>query len=130
MKAVRIHAHGGPTALQVDDIPRPRSGRAEVLVRVAAAGVNPVDVKHRERTADSLPQIAGSDPAGTVVAVSAHVDEYEPGDRVFRTALHNNAVPTGSFAEYVAVPTDLVARLDDRVDAVSGAALALVGVTA
>jgi NADPH2:quinone reductase len=130
MRAVRFHDHGGPEQLMVEDVDRPTPGDGEVLVKVRAAAVNPVDTYFREGSYQpgSLPWVPGSDAAGVVTAVADDVTDYDPGDRVFATALGNDH--QGTCAEYVAVPTDRLARLPDRVGFAAGAAGALVGVTA
>ena len=130
MRAVRYHEHGGPEVLQVEDVPRPDPDDEEVLVAVEAAAVNPVDTYFREGSyePDDLPWIPGSDAAGIVEAVGEDVGGFEPGDRVFATGLGRDH--PGTCAEYVAAPTDRVARLPDGVPFDVGAAVALVGVTA
>ncbi|MFD1588975.1 NADPH:quinone reductase [Halorientalis brevis] len=130
MRAVRYHEHGGTDVLQVDEIDRPTPAGGDVLVDVAAAAINPVDTYFREGSYEpaTLPMIPGSDVAGTVAAVGEGVTAFEEGDRVFATGLGNDR--QGTCAEYVAVPTDSLARLPDSVDFRTGAASALVGVTA
>jgi NADPH2:quinone reductase len=130
MRAVRYHDHGGPEQLMVEEVDRPDPRDGEVLVKVRAASVNPVDTYFREGSypPGGLPWIPGSDAAGVVTAVGDDVTDYDPGDRVFATALGNDH--PGTCAEYVAAPTDRVALLPDRVDFATGAAIALVGVTA
>ncbi|WP_254821499.1 alcohol dehydrogenase catalytic domain-containing protein [Haloglomus halophilum] len=130
MRAVRYHDHGGPEQLMVEDVDRPTPDDDEVLVKVRAASVNPVDTYFREGSyaPGGLPWIPGSDAAGVVTAVGDDVTEYDPGDRVVATALGNDR--PGTCAEYVAVPTDRLARLPDRVGFAAAAAGALVGVTA
>ncbi|WP_340101665.1 NADPH:quinone reductase [Salinibaculum salinum] len=130
MQAVRYHEHGGTDVLQVDDVDRPEATDDSVLVEVDAAGVNPVDTYFREGSYEpaSLPWIPGSDVAGTVAEVGDEVTDFAVGDRVFGTGL-GNTVP-GTCAEYVAAPTDLIAHLPEGVDFETGAATALVGVTA
>lgn len=130
MRAVRYHEHGGPEQLAVEDIDRPEPDRDELLVRVEAAGVNPVDTYFREGTypVPSLPWIPGSDAAGVVERVGEDVTDFKPGDRVFATGL--GRTEQGTCAEYVSVPRRLAAELPDPVSFEAGAALALVGVTA
>ena len=130
MRAVRYHDHGGPDALTVDDVARPTPDGSELLVEVAAAAVNPVDTYFRDGSYDpgALPWVPGSDVAGTVVAVGDGADGFAVGDRVFGTGLGNHH--PGTCAEYVTVPADMLAHLPDAVDFETGAATALVGVTA
>lgn len=85
MKAVRFHRHGGPEVLVFEDAPRPSPGEGEILVRVAAAGVNPVDAHVRRgggRTVP-LPFTPGYDLAGTVEEVGPGVTAFKPGDEVY-----------------------------------------------
>ncbi|WP_331233705.1 NADPH:quinone reductase [Natronorarus salvus] len=129
MQAVRYHDHGGPDVLAVEETERPETGRDELLVEVRAAAVNPVDTYFREGSyqALGLPMTPGSDLAG-VVAETDGESEFQVGDRVFATGL--GKAHQGTYAEYAAVPTDRVARLPEAVEFESGAATALVGVTA
>jgi NADPH2:quinone reductase len=130
MQAVRYHEHGGRDVLTVEDVNRPEPDEGEVLVDVEAAGVNPVDTYFRDGSYEpgELPWIPGSDVAGTVAAVGDGVTAFDAGDRVFGTGL-GNQVP-GTCAESVAAPTEMLAHLPESVDFETGAATALVGVTA
>ncbi|WP_254274098.1 NADPH:quinone reductase [Haloarcula marina] len=130
MRAVRFHEHGGPEVLTVEDVPMPTPEGDEVLVEVAAAGVNPVDTYFRDGAYDpgELPWIPGSDCAGTVAEIGDAVEGYAEGDRVFATGLGNWL--QGTCAEYAIVPESHLAHLPDAVDFETGAAVALVGVTA
>ncbi|WP_299234669.1 quinone oxidoreductase family protein [Natronomonas sp.] len=130
MYAVRHHEAGGPEVLRYESIDRPEPGPGEVLVEVRAASVNPVDAKLRAVRDPDSPKTTGSDLAGVVAAVGQGVSAHAVGDRVFATGLHSDRFRGGSFAEYAAVPTDLLAALPDAVSFEDGAALALVGVTA
>ena len=129
MRAVRYHEAGGPEVLELEDVERPDPGPGEVLVETEAASVNPVDAKFRAWGVPSMTKTTGSDLAGTVAAAGAGVD-YAAGDRVFATGLHTDRFAGGSFADYVVVPTDLLASLPEGVTFAEGAAVALVGVTA
>jgi NADPH2:quinone reductase len=130
MRAVRYHDHGGPEQLLVEEVDRPVPGADEVLVKVRAASVNPVDTYFREGSyrPGGLPWVPGSDAAGVVVDAGEEVTDLDPGSRVFATALGNDQ--PGTCAEYVAVPTDRLAVLPDTVDFAAAAAVGLVGVTA
>lgn len=130
MRAVRNHEAGTPDVLQIDEIPRPTPGPGEVLVDVRAASINPTDAKRRQRGAGPLPKTTGSDFAGVVEAVGEEVTEFTVGDRVCGTGLHTTRFQQGSFADYVAVPTDVVTHLPEGISYEDGAAVALVGVTA
>ena len=131
MQAVRYHDHGGTDVLAVEAVERPEpDDDDEVLVEVGAAAVNPVDTYFRDGSYEpaTLPWIPGSDVAGTVAAVGDDVTGFAVGDRVFGTGL-GNQLP-GTCAEYVAAPTGMLAHLPDAVGFETGAATALVGVTA
>src|SRR3954462_7786934 len=100
MKAVRVHVCGGPDALRYEDAPVPTPQPGEALVKIAAAGVNFIDVQHREGRykPPALPFTVGSAGAGTVTAVGQGVTEVAIGDRVAY------AMVLGAYAEYAAVP--------------------------
>jgi len=130
MRAVRYHDHGGTDVLTLEEADRPEPGPEELLVRVEAAGINPVDTYFREGSypLPELPWIPGSDAAGEVAAVGDDVEAFAVGDRVYATGLGREE--QGTCAEYVAVPTELAATLPDGVEYDAAAALALVGTTA
>lgn len=130
MRAVRYHEFGDPDVLEVEDVPVPTPERSEVIVAVRAASVNPTDARRRHEGAAELPKTTGSDFAGVVEAVGDEVTAFAVGDRVCGTGLHTTRFQQGSFAEYVAVPTDIVTPLPGDVSFEAGAAVALVGVTA
>lgn len=130
MYAVRYHETGGPDVLRYEEVDRPDPGHGEVLVEVRAASVNPIDVLLREARPPESSKTTGSDLAGVVREVGPGVERYAPGDRVFATGLHTGRFSGGSFAEFAAVPLDLLAPLPDELSFEEGAAVALVGVTA
>lgn len=130
MDALRYHEAGEPDVLQLESIDCPSPAAGEVLVAVEAASVNPVDAKFRAWRDPETPKTTGSDLAGVVEAVGEEVTGFEVDDRVFATGLHTARFDGGSFAEYAAVPTDLLAHLPSEVSFQEGAAIALVGVTA
>lgn len=104
MKAIRVHAFGGPEVLQYEDVETPVPGEGEVLVRVEAAGVNPVETYVRTGTyarKPALPYTPGSDGAGVVEQVGRGVTAHRAGDRVYVAALVAQR-NTGTYAEYVA----------------------------
>ena len=130
MRAVRFHEHGGPEVLQVDDVERPDPGHGEVVVDVAAAGVNPVDTYFREGAypVPHLPFIGGGDLAGVVSEVGDGVEAFSPGDRVLGTGLGKGR--PGTYAEAAAAPVETLAHLPESVSFAEGAALGTVGGTA
>jgi NADPH:quinone reductase-like Zn-dependent oxidoreductase len=107
MKAVRIHAFGNSSVLKYEDAPRPEIGPDEVLVKVVACGVNPVDWKIREGFMEpmaphTLPLTLGWDVAGTVAETGDLVRRFAKGDAVF---CRPDTTKNGGYAEYVAVKT-------------------------
>lgn len=114
MKAVAMHAFGGPEVLVVTDLPRPKPDRGELLIRTLAAGVNPVDWKIREgslsRVPHGFPLIPGWDVAGVVDELGEGCQRFRKGERVFAYArkLH---IQWGTYAEYVCVPERHVALM-------------------
>jgi NADPH2:quinone reductase len=125
MKAIRVHAPGGPEALRYEDVPQPAAGPGEVLVKIEAAGVNFIDVYQRNgHYKVPVPFTLGLEAAGTVAAVGVGVAEPKVGDRVAYTTV------LGAYAEYAVVPADRVVRLPDGVSAKQGAAAMLQGLTA
>ena len=131
MRAVRLHDHGGPEVLGVEEIDRPTPASDELLVEVAAAGVNPVDTYFRDGSYEpvGLPFTPGVDLAGVVAATGDAVTEFEEGDRVFGTGI-GNAGYQGAYAEYATVPTDRVVELSDDVDLTEAGAAGVAAVTA
>ena len=86
MKAIRVKEFGGPEVLRLEEVPTPRPGPGEVLVRIHAIGVNPVETYIRAGTYARLPELPytpGNDCAGVVEQVGADVNEFKPGDRVY-----------------------------------------------
>ncbi|HWP35468.1 MAG TPA: quinone oxidoreductase [Thermodesulfobacteriota bacterium] len=125
MKAVRVHRHGGPEVLTYEEVARPAPGRGEALVRLAAAGVNYIDIYHRTGLyPQPLPFIPGSEGAGVVEAVGEGVTEVRPGDRV------GYAMQLGSYAEYAVVPAWKLVPLPAGTDPQQAAAALLQGMTA
>jgi len=132
MKAVRLHQYGGPEVLQYEDAPRPEPASGEVLVRVHAAAVNPVDWKVRAGYTKGfldyqLPLIPGWDLSGVVEAVGAGVADWQPGDEVYsRPDIGRN----GSYAEYIAVKASELGRKPKSIDHASASAIPLAALTA
>ena len=127
MKAIRVHKFGGPEVLQLDDVPDPTPGPGQVLVRIRAAGVNPVDTYIRAGTytlTPPLPYIPGTDAAGVVDALGDGVTRVKKGDRVYvvRTA---GPPLTGGYAELAVCHEPLVQPLPPSVSFSQGAAVAV-----
>jgi NADPH:quinone reductase-like Zn-dependent oxidoreductase len=130
MRAVRQDSLGGPEVLRLVEVPAPEPAPTEVLVRVAAAGVNPVDWKTRA-TGGFLgqpPFTVGWDVAGVVEAVGAGVTRFAVGDRVF--GMPRFPRQAGAYAEYVTSRSRQLASIPDRLSDVEAAALPLGGLTA
>lgn len=125
MKAIRVHALGGPEVLGVEEVPAPGLKPKEALVRVKAAGVNFIDVYHRTGLYPlALPFTPGMEAAGTVEAVGAQVTEVKPGDRVAY------AMTPGAYAELACVPSWRLVSVPDGVSLDQAAAAMLQGMTA
>ncbi|WP_030846817.1 NADP-dependent oxidoreductase [Streptomyces sp. NRRL F-4474] len=131
MRAIVVNEWGGPENLVEREIERPEPGLGEVLVRVHAAGVNPVDWKTRASGAliawGETP-ILGWDVSGTVEAVGPGVTLYAPGDEVY--GMPHFPRQAGGYAEYVAAPARHFARKPASLDHVQAAALPLAALTA
>jgi NADPH:quinone reductase-like Zn-dependent oxidoreductase len=130
MRAVRQHTLGGPDVLGVEEVPKPEPGPTEVLVRVAAAGVNPVDWKVRAGGGflGEPPFTVGWDVAGTVEEVGFGVTWLAPGDRVF--GMPRFPREAACYAEYVVSPSRHLARTPDGLADAEAAAVPLAGLTA
>jgi NADPH:quinone reductase-like Zn-dependent oxidoreductase len=128
MKAVRMQGFGGPEVLAYEDVPRPEPTANELLVRVHAAGVNPVDWKIREGHFGTvpLPALVGSDFSGVVESVGPKVTEFRMGDPVFGTVTDES----GSYAEYAISGVSQVARKPASLDDIEAAALPIASLTA
>jgi NADPH:quinone reductase-like Zn-dependent oxidoreductase len=127
MKAVVIHQYGGPEVLKFEDYPDPVPGAGEVLVRVAATSVNPIDYKRRAGlTKDfyplQFPGLIGVDVAGTVVKIGAGVNDFAVGDHVF-------AMADNTYAELCVVKAAVLANVPKGLDLIQAAALPLVTTT-
>jgi NADPH:quinone reductase-like Zn-dependent oxidoreductase len=128
MKAVRIHAFGGPEVLRYEEVPRPEPRADQLLVRVHAAGVNPVDWKIREGLLgrDPLPQIMGSDFSGVIEARGSDTQEFHIGEAVFGTV----ADESGSYAQYALTTGPQIASKPPGLNDVEAAALPIASFTA
>src|ERR1700726_3514652 len=106
MKAIQVPKTGGVEVLTLVDIPTPKPKPNEVIVKIAAAGVNFIDVYFREgRYPVTPPFILGQEASGVVSEVGSDVKDFKPGDRVAFTGI------TGAYAEYEAVPADRLVRV-------------------
>ncbi|HSF20000.1 MAG TPA: quinone oxidoreductase [Vicinamibacteria bacterium] len=125
MKAIRIHAPGGPGALRYESVPDPTPGPGEAVIRLQAAGVNFIDVYHRTGLYPmELPFTPGMEGAGVVERVGENVTEVKEGDPVAW------AMAAGSYAELARVPAWKLVPVPDSVDAPTAAAAMLQGMTA
>jgi NADPH2:quinone reductase len=126
MKAVCIHEFGGPGVLKYEDVPQPSPSRGEAVVKIAAIGLNFIDIYFRTGLykPPKMPFTPGSEAAGTVVSVGEGVTEVKAGDRVAY------AMALGAYAEYASVPAWRLVKLPDGMDFKSGAAIMLQGMTA
>ncbi|WBU61827.1 NADP-dependent oxidoreductase [Paracoccus albus] len=132
MEAFVMTEYGGPTASEFREVERPQPGRDEVLVKVHAAGLNPVDYKIREGKLKAilrfpLPTVMGSELSGIVESVGEGVSKFAPGDRVFARMPKDKM---GAFAEYAVVPAKFLARVPDALSLSDAAGVPLAGLTA
>jgi len=131
MKAARMHEFGGPEVLVVDDVTMPELGPDEVLVRVMAASINPVDYKIRSGAfkagaSTPLPLVLGRDVAGVVERRGRDAARFAPGDEVF--ALLDRS--RGGYAEYVTIAESICAPKPRTLDFAQAAGVPLAGITA
>ena len=131
MKAVCIYGYGGPEVLSYEDAPRPHPGHGEVLVRVHAAGINPVDWKIRqgelkEQLHYLFPLILGWDVSGVVEAAGTGTMRLKAGDEVFSRP---DIARDGAYAEYIVMRESEVALKPRSLDHIHAAALPLSGLT-
>jgi NADPH:quinone reductase-like Zn-dependent oxidoreductase len=127
MKAIVVHEYGGPEVLKFEEYPDPVPGPGEVLVRVAAASVNPIDYKRRAGLTKDFyplhfPGLIGVDLAGTVVKIGPGVEGFSVGDRVF-------SMVDNTYAELCVVKAAVLAKIPKGLDLIEAAALPLVTVT-
>lgn len=125
MKAIRVHAPGGPEVMKLEDVPDPSPGPGQVVVKLEAAGLNYIDVYFRTGQYKApLPLTPGLEGAGTVTAVGPGVTDLKAGDRVAYTGI------PGSYAQMNAAPADRLVKLPDGLSFRDGAAAMLQGMTA
>jgi NADPH:quinone reductase-like Zn-dependent oxidoreductase len=132
MKAVRVHEYGSPEVLRYEDAPRPVPGAGEVLVRVHAAAINPVDWKVRAGHVKgwlqyTLPMIPGWDFSGVIESAGPGTDPWKPGDEVYGRP---DIARDGAYAEYIAVRASEIAFKPKSIDHVHAAAIPLTALTA
>ncbi len=128
MKAIRVHQFGGPEVLRLDEVSDPKPGPGEVLARVRAAGVNPVETYIRSGGYGMKPQLPytpGSDAGGVVESVGEGVSSFKPGDRVYLAGS-----TSGTYAELAVSMERQVHRLPERVSFAQGAAIGIPYATA
>ena len=114
MKAIRVHEFGGPQVLRLEEVPTPQPGSGDVLVRMHAIGVNPVETYIRAGTYARLPKLPytpGNDGAGVVEQVGPDVNEYKPGDRVYT----GGSLTGNTYAEFALCKTAHVRPLPANV---------------
>ena len=127
MKAIRVTSHGGPEVLKLEEVPKPAPAADQVLVRIHAIGVNPVDtyIRAGAYSISNLPYTPGFDAAGAVEAVGPGVTRFKAGDRVY-----TSATISGSYAEYAICNSQTVHPLPQNISYSQGAALGIPYATA
>src|ERR1700739_3403978 len=130
MKAIQTKQYGGEEQLELAELPKPAARKGQVVVRVFATTLNPIDLKLtsgdiRQMMPLQFPFVPGADFSGVVDSVGEGVSEFRVGDEVW-----GYPVGGGSYAEYVAVDADKIARKPKTLDHIEAASLALVGQTA
>ena len=121
MKAIRVHEFGGPEVLRLEEVPMSQPRAGEVLVRMHAAGVNPVETYIRAGTYARLPELPytpGNDGAGVVEQVGSDVSEFQPGDRVYTAGSIS-----GTYAEFALCKKEQLHPLPANVSFAQGAAM-------
>ena len=121
MKAIHVHEFGGPEVLRLEEVPTPQPGQGEVLVRIHAAGVNPVETYIRAGKYARLPELPytpGNDGAGVIEQVGAGVSEFKAGDRVY-----TGGSSSGTYAEFALCKKEQVHPLPAKISFAQGAAM-------
>jgi len=131
IKAARITGYGPPGAFSIDTVPEPLPGPGEILVKVAAAAVNPVDVKLRQGSFAvfmplQFPAQLGGDVSGTVETVGQGVTAFKPGDKVMGMI---NPMANGAYAEKIAAPASAFIKLPDGIELADAGALPMGALT-
>src|SRR5262245_29006572 len=133
MRAIVVREFGGPSVMKLDDVDTPKPGANDVVVRVRAAGVNPVDAYARTghyARKPPLPYTPGSDGAGEVESVGANVSGLRAGDRVYIAGDNVALLGAGTYAEYALCSPAMVHRLPARISFAQGAAMGVPYLTA
>jgi NADPH2:quinone reductase len=127
MKAIRVHAHGGPEVLKLEEVPEPTPGPDQVLIEVKAIGVNPVDtyIRSGAYSLSNLPYTPGFDCAGLIKAVGDRVTRFRNGARVY-----TSGTVTGAYAEFAVAETATVHSLPESMSFEQGAAVGIPYATA
>jgi NADPH2:quinone reductase len=127
MKAIRVTAHGGPEVLKMEEMPALEPGAGQVLVRVRAAGVNPVDtyIRAGAYSTSNLPYTPGFDAAGEIEKVGAEVMAFKKGDRVY-----TSGSISGTYAEFALCQANTVHKLPPKISFAQGAGLGVPYATA
>ena len=121
MKAIRVHQFGGPEVLQLEEIPAPQPNTNQILVRVEAVGVNPVETYIRSgayAVLPTLPYTPGKDAAGVVESVGANMKSVRVGDRVY-----TSGTSTGAYAQFMLCDAIDVHPLPEKISSAQGAAI-------
>lgn len=128
MKAIVVHEFGGPEKLRFEEMPKPSINAEDVLIKVMASGVNPVDWKVRKGyMKHSLPFIPGWDVSGVIEEVGSGVKTFKKGDEIYgRPDISRN----GTYAEYVTVRASEIAMKPTSIDHTQAAGIPLAGLTA
>jgi NADPH2:quinone reductase len=127
MKAIRVHHFGGPEVLKLEEVPDPKPGTGQVVVRTRSIGVNPVETYVREGKygPKEFPYTPGSDAAGLIVSVGTNVTQFRPGDRVY-----TSGSLSGTYAQLALCTEDQVHPLPENISFEQGAALGVPYATA
>ncbi len=126
MKAIRVKEFGGPAVMRLEEVPDPIAGAGDIVVRVRAAGVNPVDAYMHSGTyarKPLLPYTPGQDGAGEIISVGAAVTDFRTGDRVYVCGVGNTIAGAGTYAELALCAPSQLHHLPARVSFGQGAAL-------
>jgi len=125
MRAIQIKTTGGPEVMELAEVPTPKPGAGQVLVKIEASGVNFIDTYLREgRYPAELPFIPGQEAAGTVVELGTGVAEFAVGDRVAWNGVR------GTYAEFACAPADVLLKIPEGMSFLQAAAVLLQGLTA